>query len=81
MTEQIQISIDREVYDRLKILMVPPISDANAVIKALLCQDGLCQDGRASGAAIAVGAAGQHFSMEQELERAKSGVYDGGGNT
>ena len=76
MTDQIKISVDREVYDQLLMLMVPPISDANAVIKELLYQDG-----RASPASVAVGASEQHFTMEQELERAKQGIYDSGGNT
>lgn len=76
MTDQIQISIDREVYDRLQMLMVPPISDANAVIRELLFQDG-----HASPAAVALGAAGQHFTYAQELERSSLGVYDCGGAT
>lgn len=76
MTDQIQISIDREVYDRLQMLMVPPISDANAVINELLTQDG-----RASPASVALSASEQHYTMEQELERTRQGVYDGGGNT
>ncbi|MDO8292538.1 MAG: hypothetical protein Q7T29_06710 [Gallionella sp.] len=76
MTDQIKISIDREVYDRLLMLMVPPISDANAVIKELLTQDG-----RASPASVALGASEHHFTMEQELERTRQGVYEGGGNT
>ncbi len=76
MTDQIQISIDQEVYKQLQMLMVPPISDANAVIKELLYQDG-----RASPASVALGASEKHFTMEQELERTKSGVYDSGGNT
>lgn len=76
MTDQIQISVDREVYDRLKVLMVPPISDANAVIRELLYQEG-----RASPASVALGAAEQHFTMAQELERSRQGVYDSGGNT
>jgi len=76
MTDQIQISIDREVYDQLLMLMVPPISDANAVIKELLAQDG-----RASPASVAVGVSEQHYTMEQELERTRQGVYDSGGNS
>lgn len=76
MTNQIQISIDREVYDQLQLLMVPPIDDANAVIKELLYLDG-----RTSPASIALGAAEHHYTMEQELERNKQGVYDSGGNT
>lgn len=76
MTDQIQITIDREVYDRLQMLMVPPISDANAVIRELLYHDG-----RASPAAVALGAAERHFTYEQELERSSQGVYDCGGGT
>ncbi|MBI2286276.1 MAG: hypothetical protein A2W81_02915 [Betaproteobacteria bacterium RIFCSPLOWO2_12_61_14] len=76
MTDQIQISIDREVYDQLLMLMVPPISDANAVIKELLNQGG-----HASPAFVAVGASEHHYTMEQELERARQGIYEGGGNT
>ena len=76
MTDQIQISIDRDLYEQLQMLMVPPVSDANAVIRELLLQEG-----HASPAAIAVGAAGRHFTMAEELERSLSGVYEGGGNT
>lgn len=76
MMKQIQINIDRDVYDQLQMLMVPPVNDANAVIKELLYHDG-----RASKAAVAVGAAAQHYTYEQELERSLLGVYDGGGNT
>lgn len=79
MTNQIQISIDREVYDQLEALMVPPLSDANAVIKELMCHNGQCPT--PSKAAVAVKSSGQHFSYEQELERASQGVYDSGGNT
>lgn len=76
MTDQIQITIDHDVYDRLKMLMVPPISDANAAIKALLFHDG-----RASPAAVATEAEGQHFTYAQELERSSQGVYECGGGT
>ena len=76
MTDQIQISIDRVVYERLQLLMVPPINDANAVIKELLYHDG-----RASRAAVAAGTAEQHYTYAQELERSILGVYDSGGNT
>lgn len=76
MTNQIQITIDREVYDRLRMLMVPPISDANAVIKTLLYQDG-----RASPAAIVLAADERHYTYAQELERASQGVYECGGGT
>ena len=76
MSSQIQISIDQDVYDRLQMLMVPPISDANAAIKALLYHDG-----RASRAAYAVEADVQHFTYAQELERSSQGIYECGGGT
>lgn len=76
MTDQIQINIDRDVYDRLQSLMVPPINDANAVIKELLYHEGLT-----SRSAVALKASSQHFTYEQELERSRLGIYDGGGST
>ncbi|MDD5241512.1 MAG: hypothetical protein PHG47_07310 [Sulfuricella sp.] len=76
MTDQIQITIDRDVYERLQMLMVPPVSDANAVIKELLLREG-----RPSPAVVALGAAGQHYTYAQELERSSQGHYDGGGST
>lgn len=76
MNEQIQISIDRDIYDQLQLMMVPPVNDANAVIKELLFHDG-----RSSRSAIALAAAGQHFSFAQELERSNMGIYESGGGT
>jgi len=76
MTDQVQITIDQEVFDRLQMLMVPPISDANAVIKALLYHKG-----SDSPAVVALKADEQHFTYEQELERSSQGFYDGGGAT
>lgn len=76
MSEQVQISLDREVYDQLQVLMVPPISDINAAIRSLLYHEG-----RISEAALAAKAETQHFSYDQELERAKLGVYECGGAT
>jgi hypothetical protein len=76
MSEQIQISLDQDIYERLQMLMVPPVSDINAAIRTLLFHDG-----RTSPAAIATEAGAQHFTYEQELERARMGVYDSGGAT
>lgn len=76
MTDQVQITVDRDVYDRLRMLMVPPVSDANAVIKALLFQDG-----HASRAAIALEAEERHYTFAEELERSSQGVYECGGAT
>jgi hypothetical protein len=76
MSEQVHISLDQDVYERLQMLMVPPVSDINAAIRSLLFHDG-----RSSKAAIAAGAETQHFTLAQELERASMGVYDCGGAT
>lgn len=76
MSEQVHITIDREVYDRLRMLMVPPILDVNDAIKALLFHDG-----RDSPAALEVEASGRHFDYAQEIARAQAGVYDCGGCT
>lgn len=76
MPNQVQVMIDQNVYDRLQLLMVPPINDANGAIKSLLEYEG-----HPTPAVVALGAARQHFSMDEELERSRSGVYDGGGNT
>jgi hypothetical protein len=75
MTDQIKISIDREVYDRLLMLMVPPISDANR-LSGVVDSRWACQP-----PSVALGASEHHFTMEQELERTRQGVYEGGGNT
>lgn len=76
MSDQIQITVDRDVYERLQTLMVPPISDANAVIKGLLFHDG-----HASRSAVALEASEQHFTYAQELERSSMGIYESGGGT
>lgn len=76
MSDQIQINVDHDIYDRLMLLMVPPVSDANAVIRELLIQDG-----RTSRPAAALEASEQHFTYEQELERSSQGIYDCGGGT
>ncbi|MFP5380911.1 MAG: hypothetical protein ACLGG4_01475 [Gammaproteobacteria bacterium] len=76
MSEQIQIGIDRDIYERLQMLMVPPISDVSAAIRSLLYHDG-----RTSEAAMMTQAEGQHFTYAQELERARMGIYECGGGT
>lgn len=76
MSEQIQITIDRDIYDRLQTLMVPPVNDANAVIKELLYHDG-----HISRSAVALEASEQHFTYAQELERSSQGIYECGGGT
>lgn len=76
MEKRIQISVTRDVYERLSLLMVPPLDDANAVIDALLFQDG-----HPTAALRAAEADTQHFTFAQELERANQGVYDSGGCT
>ena len=74
MDDKIQINVTRDVYERLKLLMVPPLNDANAVIDALLFHDG-----HPSEALLAMEAGARHFTFAQELERASKGVYESGG--
>ena len=76
MAEQIQVVIDRDVFERLQLLMVPPISDANAVIKSLLYHDG-----HTSRSALALEVGERHFTYAQELERSSQGIYECGGGT
>ena len=76
MSNQVQVMIDQDVYERLQTLMVPPVSDINSVIKSLLFHDG-----RASLAAFSVEAEGQHFTYAEELERSSMGIYESGGGT
>lgn len=76
MTDQIQITIDRDIYDRLQMLMVPPINDVNTVIKELLFHDG-----HSSRSAIALEAKEQHYTYAQENERSMQGFYECGGGT
>lgn len=76
MSEQIQIGLDQDLYERLRMLMVPPISDVNAAIRSLLYHDG-----RTSEAAMMTEVDGQHFTYAQELERARMGIYECGGGT
>lgn len=76
MSESVQITIDRDVYDRLQLLMVPPISDVNSAIRSLLLAGE-----HATPAALQVEASTRHYSYAQELERARAGVYDSGGCT
>ena len=69
MGKKIQISVSQEVYDRLTELRVPPFTDMNDVIEALLFQEG-----RKSRASNAVEVQGNHRTMEEEFKAAESGV-------
>lgn len=76
MPNQVQVLIDQDIYDRLQILMAPPINDVSSAIRSLLEYEG-----HPSPAAVALGAKGKHYSMADEMERAKSGIYECGGAT
>lgn len=76
MTDQVQINIDLDLYNRLQTLMVPPNNDANAVIKELLYHEG-----HASRSVLALEAAEKHYSYAEELERSNLGIYECGGGT
>lgn len=76
MNDTIQITISQDAYARLQQLMVPPYTDANAVIEALLEYEG-----HPSPAVTTMKADQQHFTLDQELERASAGIYECGGAT
>jgi|GEM_PF-830994 len=74
MSEQVQVSIDRKIYDRLLELEAPPYSNINAVLDRLLYHSG-----HASREATALEREEHHYTMEEERERSSAGVYEGSG--
>lgn len=74
MSNQVQVSLDEAVYNRLLELQVPPLNDVNSVIERLLFYAG-----RKSSAAIQLEAETRHYSFEEELQRERDGVYAGSG--
>lgn len=74
MSEQVQVTLDRKLYDRLSELEVPPYNTINDVIDRLLTLDG-----HPSRAAIELVSEETHYTMEEERQRAINGVYDGSG--
>lgn len=74
MADQIQITVDRDVYDRLLSLQVPPYSDINAVIDRLLFHAG-----RKSREAIMLEAEEHNYTFEEEVKRASEGILAGSG--
>lgn len=74
MSNQVQVSLNEAVYNRLLELQVPPYNDANSVIERLLFHAG-----RKSNAAIQLEAETRHYSFEEEMQRYMSGVYAGSG--
>lgn len=73
MSETVQVTLDRAIYERLLELQIPPYNDINAVIDRLLFHDG-----RPSRAAVQLEAE-RHYTFEEELKRASDGVYGGSG--
>ena len=71
MSEQVQVTLDRKLYNRLLELEVPPYNTVNDVIDRLLFHAG-----RPSREAVALEEEEKHYSMEEELQRAMDGVYD-----
>lgn len=74
MSEQIEVMLDKKLYDRLLELEVPPYNDISAVIDRLLFNAG-----RASREAIQLESEETHYTMEDELRRASEGIYAGSG--
>ncbi len=74
MKNQIQVAVDQKVYARLIELKVAPCKDINDVIDHLLFHDG-----HRSIAATGLEAEENHFTLEEEIERTRAGVYDTAG--
>lgn len=74
MSKQMQVPLDRKLYDRLLELEVPPYNTINDVIDRLLTLDG-----DPSRSAIELASEETHYIMEEERQRAINGVYDGSG--
>lgn len=71
MNDQVQVTLNRKLYDRLLELEAPPYGDINAVIDRLLFHAGR--------GAPPMAADERHYTYAEELERAATGVYDGSG--
>ncbi len=75
MSNQVQVFLDQAVYDGLLQLQVPPCSSINDVIDRLLFHNG-----HKSNGVIGLESEERHFSLDEEIERTKAGVYDTAGS-
>lgn len=75
MTEQVQISIDKDVYQRLQELCVPPVNSINDLLRQFLINEGKGK----TKEAMRLEASVSHRSMEEEKKAAETGVYDSSG--
>lgn len=74
MNEQVQVSLDKRLYDRLVELESPPYNTINDVIERLLFHAG-----RPSREVIALESEKPRYSMEDELKRADEGKFGSSG--
>lgn len=74
MSDTVQVSLNKAVYERLQQLQIPPYNDINAVIERLLFHEG-----RNSSAAVQLEAEETHYTFEEEVKRASEGIYSGSG--
>jgi hypothetical protein len=74
MSDQVQVMLDKRLYNRLLELEVPPYNDVSAVIDRLLYHAG-----RPSREAVQLESEERHYTMEDELRRASEGIYAGSG--
>ena len=75
MSNQVQVSLDQKVYDRLIELQVVPCTSINDVIARLLFHSG-----HKSNEVISLEAEERHFSFAEEVERSNAGVYSTAGS-
>lgn len=74
MSEKVEVTLDKELYDRLTELQVPPYNDVNAVIGRLLHHSG-----RKSREAVAIESEGRRRSYAEEIQANSDGVYASSG--
>ncbi len=70
MNNQIQVSLDKAVYDQLVELQTGSFRDVNAVIERLLFH---------GDRKVRLEADEPHYTMEQELQRERDGVFASSG--
>ena len=74
MSEKIEVTLDKEVYDRLMEMQVPPHQDINDVIGRLLHHAG-----RPSPESLDMESENRHRNYDEELEANDQGVYTSSG--
>ncbi|WP_428605523.1 hypothetical protein [Sedimenticola sp.] len=70
MDNQVQVTLDKAVHDRLVALQTGSFHDINAVVERLLFH---------GDRKVLLDAAEPHYTMEQEIQRERDGVFASSG--